>query len=106
MKRFVPAILAMMLCAAAANAGESLSDLKGKMDKIAHGFHGTLGYSLHYRGKHDERISFNGDETFPTASTIKRVEERRVEPIPFGCGVRGQSRRPVCSRGLHEGQRG
>ena len=71
MKRFVPAILAIMLCAAAANAGESLSDLKGKMDKIAQGFHGTLGYSLNYRGRHDERISFNGDETFPTASTIK-----------------------------------
>ncbi len=52
-------------------ASESLDELKGKMDKVANDFHGTLGYSLHYRGKHDERISLNGDETFPTASTIK-----------------------------------
>lgn len=41
------------------------------MDKVAEGFHGVLGYSLHFRWKPGESISFNGDEPFPTASTIK-----------------------------------
>lgn len=71
MKRFVPLMLVMILFAATANAGESLPTLKAKMDDIAKGFQCTLGYSLHYRGKHNERIDLRGDETFPTASTIK-----------------------------------
>jgi len=54
-----------------ASAGESLAELKAKIDKIAEGFHGVLGYSMHFRGKPEQRISLRGDEAFPTASTIK-----------------------------------
>jgi beta-lactamase class A len=65
------AVLMVFALSACTASAETLDELKGKIDKIAQGFHGTLGYSLHFRGKHDERISLNGDETFPTASTIK-----------------------------------
>ena len=54
-----------------AQSDESLAQLKTKMDDISRAFHGTLGYSLHHRGQDEGRISFNGDETFPSASTIK-----------------------------------
>jgi len=74
-KRFVLHVLMAIICIAAlssqASARESLSELKAKMDKVAEGFHGTLGYSLHFRGRPDQRINLRGDETFPTASTIK-----------------------------------
>ncbi len=70
MKQFVPAILVMMLIATTAHA-ESLSELKGRLDGICQVFHGTMGYSLHFRGKPDQSIEYNGDEAFPTASTIK-----------------------------------
>jgi len=63
--------IAIMLLAVPLSAKESLPELKAKMDKIAQDFGGVLGYSLHFRGKHDERIDLRGDETFPTASTIK-----------------------------------
>ncbi|HEU4752509.1 MAG TPA: serine hydrolase [Armatimonadota bacterium] len=48
-----------------------LSELKREMDRVAEGFGGTLGYSLHFRGRPEERISLRGDERFPSASTIK-----------------------------------
>lgn len=71
MRRFcIPFLIAILTCAIPA-AGETLAELKANMDKVADGFNGTLGYSLHFRGKPDERIELNGDETFPTASTIK-----------------------------------
>ncbi len=63
-------LTAILICAIPASA-ETLAELKARMDKVAEGFHGTLGYSLHFRGKPDERIELRGDETFPTASTIK-----------------------------------
>ncbi len=63
-------LIGILICAVSASA-ETLAELKARMDKVAEGFHGTLGYSLHYRGKPDERIELRGDETFPTASTIK-----------------------------------
>lgn len=60
----------MALFASMAHA-ESLTELKAKLDKVAAEHHGTLGYSLDYRGKHPEKINLRGDDTFPTASTIK-----------------------------------
>ncbi len=63
-------LVGILACAIPASA-ESIAELKAKMDDVAKGFHGTLGYSLHFRGTPDERIDLNGDETFPTASTIK-----------------------------------
>jgi len=66
-------LFATVLCVLLASCAfsETLAELKANMDKVAVGFHGTLGYSLHLRGKHDERISLNADEQYPTASTIK-----------------------------------
>ena len=63
---------ALLSVACAANA-ETITDLKARLDKVAKDFNGTLGYSLHLRGKPSESISLNGDEPFPTASTIKTV---------------------------------
>lgn len=63
-------LIGILMCAIPASA-ETIAELKAKMDAVAKDFHGTLGYSLHYRGKPDEQIDLNGDETFPTASTIK-----------------------------------
>ena len=71
MNRMCIAMLACLLLASVAASAETLAELKTKMDKYADSFHGTLGYSLHYRGKTEEKISRNGDEAFPTASTIK-----------------------------------
>jgi len=64
-------VLAVFLLAVPLSAKESLPELKAKMDKIAEGFGGVLGYSMHFRGTPDERIELKGDETFPSASTIK-----------------------------------
>ena len=50
-----------------------LGELREQMEAVARDFHGVLGYSLHLRGKHAERLSYRGDERFPTASTIKTV---------------------------------
>lgn len=66
-------MLAVLLLSSIAANAETLAELKAKMDKYADSFHGTLGYSLHFRGKPEEKISRNGDEPFPTASTIKTV---------------------------------
>ena len=64
-------VLACLLLTSIAASAETLAELKAKMDKYADSFHGTLGYSLHFKGKQDEKISRYGDEPFPTASTIK-----------------------------------
>ena len=40
------------------------------MESTAEAFGGTLGYSLHHRGRGEE-IAYRGDEAYPTASTIK-----------------------------------
>lgn len=56
--------------ASATSAAPSLSKLKEELDRIADGFQGTLGYSLHNL-KTGDRIDRRGDEPFPTASTIK-----------------------------------
>ena len=74
MKHVVP-LLIVVVCVAMlgthACAKESLAGLKANMDNIAQDFRGILSYSLHFRGKPDQRIELRGDETFPTASTIK-----------------------------------
>src|SRR5579884_1699623 len=66
---------------------ESLAALKARMETVARGFHGVLGYSLHNLRTGD-RLSYNGDEAFPSASTIKtavmcevmqQVEEGRLK---------------------------
>lgn len=64
-------ILGVLLSTACAASAETMAELQAKMDKVADSFHGTLGYSLHFRGKPEQSISRNGDEPFPTASTIK-----------------------------------
>ena len=75
MKRFTMTVVIglaiIALFCTQASAKESLADLKANMDKIAQDFNGILGYSLHFHGKHEERINLRGDEIFPTASTIK-----------------------------------
>lgn len=48
----------------------AVADLKRRMDKWCSEFQGRAGYSLCVI-KSGERISFRGDERFPTASTIK-----------------------------------
>jgi beta-lactamase class A len=77
----------------------SLEGLAAKMERVAAGFHGVLGYSLHFRGGPEGRIARLGDERFPSASTIKtaimvealhQVEEGRIgwhEPIPVQAGL-------------------
>jgi len=66
-------ILVVVIAAllATASTAETLSELKARMDKFADGFHGTLGYCLVAPGKTEPSITRNGDEVFPTASTIK-----------------------------------
>lgn len=49
---------------------QELAGLKVAMEGVAESFGGTLGYSLHHRGR-GERIAHRGNESFPTASTIK-----------------------------------
>lgn len=71
MKHIALLIALMILALSTYASAETLDQLKARMDRIAKDFHGTLGYSLHFRGKPDQRISLNGDEVFPTASTIK-----------------------------------
>jgi beta-lactamase class A len=51
-------------------AEASPSKLETELDRIADGFHGTLGYSLH-DVKTGDQLDRRGDERFPTASTIK-----------------------------------
>ena len=53
-----------------ADEARDLAALKAVMDAVAGGFGGTLGYSLHHRGR-GERLALRADEPFPTASTIK-----------------------------------
>jgi beta-lactamase class A len=69
--RIIVLVATLVLLASLAAGAETMAELKASMDKVADSFHGTLGYSLHFRGKPDESISRNGDEPFPTASTIK-----------------------------------
>lgn len=64
-------VLALGASLAVPASAETMTELKTKMDKFADSFHGTLGYSLHFKGKTEESITRNGDEPFPTASTIK-----------------------------------
>lgn len=80
---------------------ESLAALKAAMDAVASHFHGTLGYSLHHRGRSDA-IDYKGDEAFPTASTIKtailceamhQVETGKlswIADIPVQAGMEGR----------------
>src|SRR5258705_4146301 len=44
--------------------------LKKQLNSIASVFHGTLGYSFHHL-KRGDKLELRGDESFPTASTIK-----------------------------------
>jgi len=53
-----------------ADQAQDLAALKAAMKGIADGFGGTLGYSLHHRGR-GEGLAHGGEEPFPTASTIK-----------------------------------
>ncbi len=65
--------LTTLVCLAALGAPRppiSLTPLKRRLDAIAQGFQGRLGYSL-TRLTDGKRIHFRGDERFPTASTIK-----------------------------------
>ena len=64
-------LVGMILSAGCSVNAETLTELKAKLDNLAEQFNGTLGYHLHLRGKPDMVISRNGDEPFPTASTIK-----------------------------------
>ena len=48
----------------------SAEPLRIELDRIASGFRGQLGYSLHHLKRRD-RLSRLGDELFPSASTIK-----------------------------------
>lgn len=64
-------LIGTFLSAGCSVNAETLTELKAKLDTIAEQFNGTLGYHLHLRGKPDMTISHNGDEPFPTASTIK-----------------------------------
>lgn len=63
--------LAVVSLLATSVSAETLAELKARMDKLAEGFHGTLGYCLMVPGKPELTISRLGDEVFPTASTIK-----------------------------------
>src|SRR5438067_7537425 len=64
-------LAAFTLLGPAAPRRAPFSDLKTKMETVARDFHGALGYSLRHDGAPDERLSFRGDEAFPSASTIK-----------------------------------
>ncbi len=66
-------IVGVLLSVSCSGSAETLTELKARLDKVAKDFKGTLGYSLQVRGKPNESISLNGDEPFPTASTIKTV---------------------------------
>src|SRR5262245_788692 len=99
-------LVAVAVLAAAGSRGEpareSLGELKAKMEGVAAGFHGTLGYSLHFRGEPEERLDLRGDEAFPSASTIKvavmgealhQVEEGRLgwdEALTVPAGLEGR----------------
>ena len=63
-------MLASFACAVSMSTQPNLSKLEGALNKIAKPFHGRLGYCVVdlTTGK---RISFRGQEIFPTASTIK-----------------------------------
>lgn len=49
---------------------QEFTALKAATDGVADSFGGTLGYSLHHRGR-GESLAHRGEEAFPTASTIK-----------------------------------
>lgn len=65
-------LLILILCVGAAHAKPTpgLAKLKVQLDKICAQFHGRMGYSLRIL-RTGEVLSCNGDERFPTASTIK-----------------------------------
>ncbi len=73
MNKLIPLVIATALCVPAASpaSAETLAELKARMDNFADSFRGTLGYSLHFKGKPEATISRLPDEPFPTASTIK-----------------------------------
>src|SRR5258708_38708611 len=51
-------------------APSPVDTLKKQLDSIVMSFHGTLGYSFHHL-KRGDKLELRGDESFPTASTIK-----------------------------------
>lgn len=58
--------------------------LKAKLDAICERFRGVMGYSL-YHTRYHHRLNRLGDETFPTASTIKTaVMAKAFEEIEAG----------------------
>jgi beta-lactamase class A len=64
---------AVLILACALFAGckaPKANELHTRLNAIADGFHGTLGYSLHHL-KRNERLDRLGDEKFPTDSTLK-----------------------------------
>lgn len=87
--------LSLLAVTAAPAKAPSLAPLQKKLDTICQRFRGRMGYSLLVL-KTGQRISFRGDERFPSASTIKtavmveainQVEEGKVKwsdhkPLP------------------------
>ncbi len=65
-----PVMAAVLSVTLAASQARVPIKLKTQLDDIATKFHGTLGYSLHNL-KTGDRIDRQGNEKFPTASTIK-----------------------------------
>lgn len=63
-----------LVCAAlcVSSIDRPLSDLRLRMDAVARGFHGRLGYHL-IDLKSGESFGFRDDERYPSASTIKTV---------------------------------
>jgi beta-lactamase class A len=62
--------LISILAVSPAGSSRTAESLRSVLEGIASGFRGTLGYSLHHI-KRRERIERLGNESFPTASTIK-----------------------------------
>ncbi len=60
----------LALALVSVSGSPSLSDLKRSLDPICQRFNGRLGYAVLFPDS-GQRISFRGDERFPTASTIK-----------------------------------
>ncbi|MBL8047569.1 MAG: serine hydrolase [Chthonomonas sp.] len=93
------ALLAILLLSAAIAPAQDLAPLQAKLNKICKGFQGRMGYSLKVL-KTGKQISFNGDERFPSASTIKtgvalaalqmvdegkmKMSDKRALPPPAG----------------------
>jgi beta-lactamase class A len=71
-----------------------LAPLQKRLDAVCRAFHGRMGYSLIVL-KTGQRISFRGDERFPTASTIKTaVMVEAVNRVDEGT-LKWSDKRPV-----------